>query len=41
MQFSGDMAAIQRRLAQYNDMAARRIAVLDALLDSDSAPERG
>ena len=41
MQFSDDMAAIQRRVAQCNDMVARRIAVLDALLDSDRAPGRG
>jgi hypothetical protein len=35
------MAAIQQRVAQCNEIVARRIAVLDALLDSDSAPERG
>ena len=31
MQYAGDMAAIQQRLAQCSDMVARRIAVLDAL----------
>ena len=31
MQFTGDMAVIQQRLAQCSDMVARRTAVLDAL----------
>jgi ubiquinone/menaquinone biosynthesis C-methylase UbiE len=31
MDYSGDLALIQQRLAQSDDMAARRVVVLDAL----------